>query len=315
MKVKIVNTSRHPLPEYATPLSAGIDVRAFLDAPVTLGPLERRLIPTGLYIALPEGYEAQMRPRSGLALKHGITMLNSPGTIDLKGCYLTNDVNNPRKYMIPKGDVKTKIPPRQHALFWADNKASRGTFHLNFTLDPERENTIFIFDSDGKTLIDKVTVPAGQKPDVSYGLTLDGGDTWATLEKVTPDTNNKVLDSNEKIENFQTNDPWGIGMTLTAMAVVFAGLIVLYFLFKQVGRIAIHASRRRSEKAGMTGAAVKSSGQESGEIFAAIALALYEVSEDTHDIESTVLTMSKVARRYSPWNSKIYGLRNLPARR
>ena len=82
MKVKIVNTSRHPLPEYATPLSAGIDVRAFLDAPVTLGPLERRLIPTGLYIALPEGYEAQMRPRSGLALKHGITMLNSPGTID-----------------------------------------------------------------------------------------------------------------------------------------------------------------------------------------------------------------------------------------
>lgn len=82
MKVKIVNTSRHPLPKYATPLSAGIDVRAFLDAPVTLGPLERRLIPTGLYIALPEGYEAQMRPRSGLALKHGITMLNSPGTID-----------------------------------------------------------------------------------------------------------------------------------------------------------------------------------------------------------------------------------------
>ncbi len=240
---------------------------------------------------------------------------NSPGTIDLKGCYLTNDVNNPRKYMIPKGDVKTKIPPRQHALFWADNKASRGTFHLNFTLDPERENTIFIFDSDGKTLIDKVTVPVGQKPDVSYGLTLDGGDTWATLEKVTPDTNNKVLDSNEKIENFQTNDPWGIGMTVTAMAVVFAGLIVLYFLFKQVGRIAIHASRRRSEKAGLSGAAVKSSGQESGEIFAAIALALYEVSEDTHDIESTVLTMSKVARRYSPWNSKIYGLRNIPAKR
>ena len=82
MKVKIVNTSRHPLPEYATPLSAGIDVRAFLDAPVTLGPLERRLIPTGLYIALPEGYEAQMRPRSGLALKHGLTVLNSPGTVD-----------------------------------------------------------------------------------------------------------------------------------------------------------------------------------------------------------------------------------------
>ena len=239
---------------------------------------------------------------------------SSPGTIDLKGCYLTNDANNPRKYMIPKGDVKTKIPPRQHALFWADNKPSRGTFHLNFTLDPESENTIFIFDSDGKTLIDKVTVPAGQKPDVSYGLTLDGVGTWETLEKVTPDTNNKVLDSNEKIDNFQHNDPLGLGMTVTAMAVVFAGLLILYLLFKQVGRIAVNASRKRAEKSGVQGAA-KRSGEDSGEIFAAIALALHEMSEDTHDIESTVLTMSKVVRRYSPWNSKIYGLRNIPMKR
>ena len=239
---------------------------------------------------------------------------SSPGTIDLKGCYLTNDANNPRKYMIPKGDVKTKIPPRQHALFWADNKPSRGTFHLNFTLDPENENTIFIFDSDGKTLIDKVTVPAGQKPDVSYGLTLDGVGTWETLEKVTPDTNNKVLDSNEKIDNFQHNDPLGLGMTVTAMAVVFAGLLILYLLFKQVGRIAVNASRKRAEKSGVQGAAERS-GEDSGEIFAAIALALHEMSEDTHDIESAVLTMNQVARRYSPWNSKIYGLRNIPMKR
>lgn len=239
---------------------------------------------------------------------------NSPGTIDLKGCYLTNDVNNPCKYMIPKGDVKTKIPPRQHALFWADNKALRGTFHLNFTLDPERENTIFFFDSDGKTLIDKVTVPAGQKPDVSYGLTLDGVGIWQTLDHVTPDTNNKVLDSNEKIENFQQNDPWGVGMTVTAMAVVFSGLLILYILFKQVGRIAINASRRRAEKVSGAAAAERS-GQESGEIFAAIALALHQVSDDDHDIETTVLTMRKVARRYSPWNSKIYGIRNIPAKR
>ena len=82
MKVKIVNTSRHPLPAYATPLSAGMDIRANLSEPVVLNPLERKLIPTGLYISLPEGYEAQMRPRSGLALKHGITLLNTPGTID-----------------------------------------------------------------------------------------------------------------------------------------------------------------------------------------------------------------------------------------
>ncbi|MCI5580535.1 MAG: dUTP diphosphatase [Phocaeicola plebeius] len=82
MEVRIINHSKHALPQYATELSAGMDLRADLDGPVTLKPLERRLIPTGLYIALPEGYEAQVRPRSGLALKHGITLLNAPGTID-----------------------------------------------------------------------------------------------------------------------------------------------------------------------------------------------------------------------------------------
>jgi dUTP pyrophosphatase len=82
MKVKIVNRSKHALPEYATIHSAGMDIRANLNEPVVMKPLERKLIPTGLYIELPEGYEAQIRPRSGLAIKKGITVLNSPGTID-----------------------------------------------------------------------------------------------------------------------------------------------------------------------------------------------------------------------------------------
>ncbi len=82
MKIPVVNRGHQPLPFYATSQSAGLDLRANLDEPVTIQPLQRRLIPTGLHIALPEGYEAQVRPRSGLALKHGITVLNSPGTID-----------------------------------------------------------------------------------------------------------------------------------------------------------------------------------------------------------------------------------------
>jgi deoxyuridine 5''-triphosphate nucleotidohydrolase (dut) len=82
MIVQIINKSRHPMPEYATPLSAGMDIRANLTEPIEIKPLERKLIPTGLYVALPEGFEAQMRPRSGLAIKHGITLLNTPGTID-----------------------------------------------------------------------------------------------------------------------------------------------------------------------------------------------------------------------------------------
>jgi len=82
IEVKIVNTSNNPLPEYATEGSSGMDLRADLSSPVVLLPMERKLIPTGLFIELPQGYEAQVRPRSGLAIKQGITCLNSPGTID-----------------------------------------------------------------------------------------------------------------------------------------------------------------------------------------------------------------------------------------
>jgi len=100
MKVQIINKSHHPLPSYATLQSAGMDIRANLSEPVEIKPLERKLIPTGLYIALPDGYEAQMRPRSGLALKHGITLLNTPGTIDADyrgeiGVILANLSNEP----------------------------------------------------------------------------------------------------------------------------------------------------------------------------------------------------------------------------
>lgn len=82
MNIRIINRSHHPLPAYATALSAGMDLRANLETPITLRPLERCLVPTGLFMALPQGYEAQVRPRSGLALKKGITVLNTPGTID-----------------------------------------------------------------------------------------------------------------------------------------------------------------------------------------------------------------------------------------
>ena len=82
MKVQIINRSHHELPKYATSLSAGVDLRANIESPIELRPMERRLVPTGLFMALPPGYEAQVRPRSGLAIKHGITVLNTPGTID-----------------------------------------------------------------------------------------------------------------------------------------------------------------------------------------------------------------------------------------
>ena len=122
MKIQIVNRSKHPLPPYATPLSAGVDLCANLDAPVTLAPLERRLVPTGLYIALPAGYEAQVRPRSGLALKHGITLLNSPGTIDADyrgelGVILVNLSDQP--FTVADGDrIAQLVIARHETVTW-----------------------------------------------------------------------------------------------------------------------------------------------------------------------------------------------------
>ncbi len=101
MQVKVINRSRHPLPKYETTGSAGMDLRANTDEPITLGPLERTLIPTGLYIELPLGYEAQIRPRSGLSIKKGISLVNAPGTIDSDyrgeiGVILVNLSNEPQ---------------------------------------------------------------------------------------------------------------------------------------------------------------------------------------------------------------------------
>lgn len=234
----------------------------------------------------------------------------SAGTVNVAGCYLTNDKNNPKKYPIPKGDVLTKVRPGQHVLFWADGQEQRGTFHLNFVLDPATENYIALYDVDGRTLIDEITVPAGQQMDISYGRQIDGQDEWVAFKRVTPSTNNLTLDTNEKLDNFKLNDPVGIGMTITAMAVVFLGLILLFVCFKWVGNMAISASKRRAKKAG-----TEVTGEEegvSGEVLAAIATALYELDDDSHDLENTVLTIQKVKRNYSPWSSKIYGLRETP---
>ena len=118
MKVEIIKKTNHPLPAYTPPLSAGMDFRANLSDPIEIKPLERKLIPTGLYIALPEGYEAQMRPRSGLALKHGITLLNTPGTIDADyrgeiGIILANLSNEP--FVVNDGERICQMVIAAHA--------------------------------------------------------------------------------------------------------------------------------------------------------------------------------------------------------
>ena len=247
----------------------------------------------------------------------------SYGSADLAGCYLkhSSQPGDTAVYFIPKGDVLTKIKPRQHALFWADNNPNRGTFHTNFRLDPERDNWIGLFDS-GKKKLDEVVVPGGLlRANCSYARVDDAAPEWEVKDEspekyVTPSTNNKTLDKNVKMEKFELHDSVGIGMSVTAMLVVFLGLILLYLSFKFIGKLSVRFRARNAMKAkGITDkkeAKEKLLGQAPGEVYAAISLALHEMQSDVHDVEETVLTITRVKRSYSPWNSKIYTLRETP---
>ena len=247
----------------------------------------------------------------------------SYGTADLAGCYLkhSSQAGDTAVYFIPKGDVQTKVAPRQHALFWADNKPNRGTFHTNFLLEADKENWIGLYDS-GRKLLDQITIPAGlRKADYSYARVDDAAAEWEVKDEspekyVTPSTNNKTLDKNVKMEKFQLHDSVGIGMSVTAMLVVFVGLILLYISFKFIGKASVRLRTTRAMKAkGITDREVakeKMLGHAPGEVYAAIAMALHEMQSDVHDVEETVLTITRVKRSYSPWSSKIYTLRETP---
>ena len=250
----------------------------------------------------------------------------SYGSADLAGCYLkcSSQPGDTASYFIPKGDVLTLIKPRQHSLFWADGEARRGTFHTNFTLTPETQNWIGLYDS-GRNLLDQITIPAGAlQANQSYARISDAAEKWevkdGSAEKyVTPSTNNKTIESNATMEKFEEHDSDGIGMSISAMSVVFCGLILLYISFKIIGRVSVNLSKRNAMKAkGITDkqeAKEKKLGEAPGEIFAAIAMAMHEMQSDVHDVEDTVLTITRVKRSYSPWSSKIYTLRETPQKK
>lgn len=244
----------------------------------------------------------------------------SYGTVNIGGCFLSNDPNNLKKYIIPKGDVTTQIPPRQHTLFWADNNPFHGTYHINFTL--EESDTIYFVASDGRTVIDKIAVPKNLGVDQSYGRIEDGigsnngdGEGWAILERTSPSTNNSGVDDETKSQIMKRTDPHGWLMTLTAMSVVFFALIILCFVFKFTGSMAVRKLNKKSTVSS-EGSNIKpvSVLETSSETYAAIALAihLFKEESESHDDESLTITMSHTDRSYSPWSSKIYGLRQTP---
>lgn len=248
-----------------------------------------------------------------------IELFNSSyGYVNIGGCYLTNDPNNLTKYVIPKADVLTNISPRQHTIFWADNRPFRGTFHINFSLEDSQE--IMFVASDGKTIIDRVAL-SHEKLDtnVSFGRLIDGeGDVignegWQVMERTSPKTNNAGVDAIPPAVIIKKVDPFGIIMSITAMSVVFLALILLFIVFKQIGKYNIKKSRERSSLANAQSGKAQVA-NVSAEIYAAIATAIHAYSQDseTHDIENTILTINKVTRNYSPWSSKIYTLRETP---
>lgn len=248
-----------------------------------------------------------------------IELFNSSyGTVNIGGCYLTNDPANLTKYVIPKADVLTKISPRQHILFWADNQPFRGTFHISFTLEDSKE--IIFVASDGHTIIDRVTIQHDKlDSNVSYGRledglgSLDGSEGWQVMARTSPSTNNTGVDKVPPSVLIKKMDPYGVIMAFTAMSVVFLSLVLLYVMFKNIGKYNIKKSRKRSEVAtAITGKPKVAN--VSAEVYAAIATALhaYNMDSEAHDIENTILTINKVTRNYSPWSSKIYTLRETP---
>lgn len=244
---------------------------------------------------------------------------NTTRTLDLSSIFITNDRNDTKKYAVPRGDINTLVKPHQQAIFWADNKPSNGTFHLNFKLDPNIENYIGLYESDGVTLIDEMTIPAGMLADQSYGYEQDGikndksGNLATVLTRVTPSSNNFVEGENPKIVALKKNDPWGVMMTITAMFVVFMALLSLFLAFKFTGKVAKWFTRRKALESGKI-MVEDDDHQLSGEVLAAISAAIHDLSQDAHDKESTILTIEEVKRNYSPWSSKIYSLRQLPKR-
>ena len=249
----------------------------------------------------------------------------SYGTVEIGGCYLSNDRTNLTKYIIPKGDVNTKIKPRQHTLFWADSQPYRGTFHVNFKLN--ESDTLFFVSSDGKTIIDYIAIPKQFATDsslanVSYGRTEDGigsndgsGEGWGQMERTSPSTNNSGVNNESKSMRMAKIDPHGLTLTITSMGTVFLALIILYFIFKYIGKFSVRQRQSKSDSSQTATSKPSISVEDTtSEQIAAIAMALnlYRIENEAHDAESFMITMQHTDRTYSPWSSKIYTLRQTP---
>lgn len=237
---------------------------------------------------------------------------SSAGTIDLAGCFLTDDPQDLKKYMIPKGDVLTAIKPRQSVVFFADEMPLRGSFHLNFTLAPDTTHYLALISSDGNTIIDEVEVPASLPANHSYARIDDGVRTavateaWHITQHTTPGSNNVVKDKNEKIDRLQEADPNGFVMTITAMLVVFSGLLILFLAYKLVGIVAMRLEGRKENLHSRLHkeSTESASTTEDPLVAVAISLALTTELEMGGGEAPGRLTIRPRTLPYTPWSDK-----------
>lgn len=245
----------------------------------------------------------------------------SHSSVNIGGCYLTvKQGNSDMTYRIPSSDKRTVIPPLGYVVFFCEGTQTKGTFHTNFTLD---QTGYLAFLDAGGGVIDEVTYDVdSQIADVSLGRIKGDDDSYSfrALDRTTPMSINETAVEVPQFELFRRRDPSGIVLTITAMSVVFSSLLVLFLFFKILGKNMVRiATRKERMSRGEDVAEIKASPVSetsySGEEIAAIALAMKMYQEDLHDKESTVLTINRVARAYSPWSSKIYGLRQIPTKK
>ena len=233
-----------------------------------------------------------------------------------RNCFLTNDpaVLNPElsaperikmMYQIPSGNVATGIHGKQKMVFFADGLPNRGVFHTNFVLNDSTENWIALYDANGTTLLDSITVPAlGENQ--SWARAKDGIGAWkvVTAENVTPAATNTVEQGEGKVAKFKRMDSRGLGMTVMCMAVVFSALAILWWLFALIGKIFASTissvKKAPAKEAAPSPKAAPAKGNANEEEMAAICMALHEHFGNVHDEESDVLTIVGGA---SGWNS------------
>lgn len=252
-------------------------------------------------------------------------------SVNVGGAFLSLTSNGETTtYKIPTNDSRLIVAPQGYVVFFADGSENRGTFYTNFILGdvdsttiakaPEYIEKLQLLDQSGKIVMDEIEYDVKtQKVDVTFGRHMNyetGEAENVFLSHVTPKQTNETIPQVKKSETFRKNDPAGIAMAVTAMSVVFSALLLLYIVFRFIGKLNQRKSQAKAEKAApvakAANAAAPAKGGLTGEEIAAIAIAINMFEEELHDIESNVITINKVARAYSPWSSKIYGLGQLP---